>query len=87
MIRICEKCQVEYDDAEQFTFCDHPPLMPEEDMKRKKKAIELFTSRKKVRIGDVVGELTSIDAVGMITIQGQPWLTLFDPLEAVVVEE
>lgn len=83
MIRTCDECGEAYDDARRWTICPHRDLLPEQDMNRKIKAIEIFDSRKSYRVKgtQIVGEITSVDAVGMVTLQGQPWLDLFDPFD------
>jgi len=42
MQRMCEKCRVDYDDADCSTICPHSQIMSDENLKQKKAAIELF---------------------------------------------
>ena len=83
MIVICDKCQLEYDDARRLTICPHDKLLPDEDMERKIKALQIFDSRKTYRVkgsGDeLVGTISSVDAFGYVSLSCGDINEVYDP--------
>lgn len=38
----CQKCSIEFDDADRSTICPHDLIMPAKDIERKKAALKLL---------------------------------------------
>jgi hypothetical protein len=82
VIVTCEECQKTYDDAECFTFCPHDPFMDPVDLERKKRAIQIFDTRKtyKVKDSERKGTITSVDYKGFVSLSGGSIYEVYDPM-------
>lgn len=64
----CQTCGVDYDDAVCLTTCPHVRFISDEACRRKDRAIRLLG--KEVLLPAVTGRVTSVNAVGMIRLEG-----------------
>lgn len=71
MVRTCQECGKEYDDARHYTFCPHDRVMSEEALDRKIAGLKLIGKR--IAFAHDTTETYRVLAVswdGMVTIEG-----------------
>jgi len=72
MLRTCDTCRADYDDAECDTGCPHPLIMGREDLEQKKLALSLLG--KDITFAHMPEEparhIQSVSWNGMVTISG-----------------